>query len=272
MSENYIHGSTDTERQRLALMNSLINERCLQTLKLSNEKLVLDVGAGTGQFTQLMATNLHSGSRIIAAEHDPQQLDAARQMAKSKQNGCDIDYRLGSAAELPLSDDEQKRIDLAHARFLLEHVPDPAAVVAGMVGALRRGGRIVLADDDHELMRLWPEPEGVLAAWRAYYLSYSHLGTDPLIGRKLVSLMHGAGARPVSNTQIFYGACAGAPLFGGIVHNIIGVLQGARATVISTKLIAPQIYDQAVTNLTEFLELPDAAVWYGINWAEGRKP
>lgn len=272
MTEAYIHGSTDTERQRLALMNELINERCLQTLKLTTEKLVLDVGAGTGQYTQLMAGNLPPKSRIIAVERDPQQLDAALRLAKSHKAACDVDYRIGSATELPLTDDEHTRIDLAHARFLLEHVPDPAAVVTAMVGALRSGGRIVLADDDHELMRFWPEPEGVVDAWRAYYSSYQTLGTDPLIGRKLVSLLHGAGARPVSNTQVFYGACAGSAVFSGIIENIIGVLESARSTVISAQLMAESDYDQAITNLRGFLNVPDAAVWYGINWAEGKKP
>ena len=141
-----------------------------------------------------------------------------------------------------------------------------------MVDALRSGGRIVLADDDHELMRFWPEPEGVMDAWRAYYSSYQTLGTDPLIGRKLVSLLHGAGARPVSNTQVFYGACAGSAVFSGIIENIIGVLESARSTVISAQLMAESDYDQAITNLRGFLNVPDAAVWYGINWAEGKKP
>lgn len=49
MSQDYIHGSSATERERLALMNGLINDRCLQVLNLQTESLVLDVGAGTGE-------------------------------------------------------------------------------------------------------------------------------------------------------------------------------------------------------------------------------
>lgn len=271
MTEVYIHGSTDAERQRLNLMNELINGRCLQALALTAEKLVLDVGAGTGQFTQLMARSLSPDAHIIAVERDPQQVDAALRLLNSEEAVCEIDFRIGSATELPLANDEYARIDLAHARFLLEHVPDPAAVVTAMVGALRSGGRIVLADDDHELMRFWPEPEGIVDAWRAYYSSYQSLGTDPFIGRKLVSLIHGAGAQPVRNTQVFYGACAGSPEFSGIVENLGGVLEGARSTVISAQLINDSDYDRAITNLRSFQNARDAAVWYGINWAEGRK-
>ena len=36
MTENYIHGSSVTERQRLALMNELINERCLPSLEAAS--------------------------------------------------------------------------------------------------------------------------------------------------------------------------------------------------------------------------------------------
>jgi 2-polyprenyl-3-methyl-5-hydroxy-6-metoxy-1,4-benzoquinol methylase len=44
--------------------------------------------------------------------------------------------------------------DVAHARFLLEHVPDPLVIVRTMVRAVRPGGRVILADDDYEGLRL----------------------------------------------------------------------------------------------------------------------
>ncbi len=272
MTKHYIHGSSAGERQRLALMNSLINDRCLEVLGLSDEKLVLDVGAGTGLFTHLMARHLPSGSCVVAVELDPEQVNAALQDTRGAPRTCTIDFRIGNAADLPLERGEQGRFDLAHTRFLLEHVPKPLAVVRAMVAAVRPGGRVVLADDDHDIMRFWPEPPGLAAAWKAYYRSYVNKGNDPLVGRKLTSLLYAAGARPSFITQVFYGACAGSRDFFGVVDNLVRVLQGARNTVLAAGEISASDYDRAIENFIEFRGLPDAALWYVINWAEGRVP
>ena len=68
-----------------------------------------------------------------------------------------VELREGDVYSLPLRDDEWGSFDVVHTRFLLEHVPDPQAVVDEMVRAVRPGGRVALLDDDHELLRLAPE-------------------------------------------------------------------------------------------------------------------
>jgi SAM-dependent methyltransferase len=272
----YIHGSSSTERQRLALMNELINARCLQAVQLRQEQHVLDVGAGTGQFTRLMSQHLPFSSQIVAVERNPEQRDAALQLAatqvESPAAGCNVDFRLGDAFDLPLSPDEWGQFDLAHTRFLLEHVAHPLGVVQQMVKAVRPGGRVVLLDDDHDLLRFWPEPAGLVDVWQAYFESYRAIGNDPLIGRKLPQLLHQAGAVPSRIDYVLYGACRGEAAFAGIVDNLVGVLQGARATVLDTGKVAAEEYDNAVVALQQFAGVPGATIWYVINFAEGIRP
>jgi SAM-dependent methyltransferase len=253
-------------------MNSLINDRCLSILQLRGESLVLDVGAGTGQFTRLMATQLPSSSRIVAVERNPEQRDAALSMAEAGEPGCTVDFRLGDAFDLPLEAAERGQFDLAHTRFLLEHVSDPLGVVREMVNAVRPGGRIMLLDDDHDQMRFWPEPDGLATVWEAYYNTYKALGNDPLVGRKLPELLLQAGAQPSRIDYVFYGACVGEPTFGGIVDNLWGVLDGARDSVLAAGGISAGIYDQAMRGLRDFGSVPGASVWYSFNFAEGIKP
>jgi SAM-dependent methyltransferase len=268
----YIHGSSAPERERLALMNDLINDDCLEALDLSDEELVLDLGAGTGIFTRRMAAVLPAAARIVGIERDPAQLEAACAAQPEANAACIVEYRQGDAAGPPLEAGEWGQFDLAHARFLLEHVAEPLAVVRQMVDAVRPGGRIVLLDDDHELMRLWPEPPGVQRAWQAFYSAFAGLGLDPCVGRKLPSLLSRAGARATRIQYVFYGACAGEERFEDIVENLASVLAGARDTVLAAGAISDGDYDQAVTNLRAYKQAEDASVWYVINWAEGRKP
>lgn len=271
MSQIYIHGSSATERERLALMNQLINQRCLQTLQLSDERQVLDVGAGTGQFSKLMAQHLSKEARIVAVERNPEQLDAA--LASGNPAAvCAVDFRLGDAFDLPLHADEWGQFDLAHTRFLLEHVSNPSGVVQQMVKAVRPGGRIVLLDDDHDLIRFWPELPGLEAVWQAYFETYRAIGNDPLVGRKLPELLHQAGAIPSRIDYVFYGACAGQETFQGFVDNLVGVFEGAREAVLAGGKVQADEYDNAVLALRNYHHVAGASVWYVINYAEGIKP
>jgi SAM-dependent methyltransferase len=271
ITQAYIHGSSATERERLALMNGLINDRCLNALQLGEEKRVLDVGAGTGQFSKLMAQHLPGDAQIVAVERNPEQLQAALATPLSP-GSCRIDFRLGDAFDPPFSADEFGSFDLAHTRFLLEHVANPLGVVQQMVRAVRPGGRVVLLDDDHDLMRFWPEPPGLAAVWQAYFESYRSIGNDPLIGRKLPELLHQAGAVPSRIDYVLYGACNGQAGFEGIVDNLVGVLEGAEDTVLATGKIGLAEYRQAVAGLRGYHEVAGASIWYVINYAEGIKP
>ena len=173
--------------------------------------------------------------------------------------------------DFPLKDDEWGTFDVVHARFLLEHVPDPQAVVNSMVRAARPGGKIVLEDDDHELLRLWPEPDGVYDVWRAYIESYKKLGNDPYIGRRLVSLLHDAGAESIRNDWIFFGSCSGQESFQGFVENFAGVIGGARQRVIDLTDLTGEMYDSAIAAFETWGERPDAALWYCTFWAQGQR-
>lgn len=81
-----------------------------------------------------------------------------------------------------------------------------------MARAVRPGGRVVLADDDHDVLRLWPAAPRFEELWRAHCAQYTLRGTDPLIGRRLTCLLCAAGLVPIDATLLSFGACAGMEL------------------------------------------------------------
>lgn len=265
----YVHGFTGAEQARLTRMQELLNQRELEVLGLSEERSILDVGAGLGQMARLMARG--SGRRVLGIERDPRQIEEARRQADAEGEGGLVELRQGDATDLPLSEAEKGSFDLVRARFLLEHVPDPESVVREMVQAARVGGRVVLVDDDHDLMRFHPHLPVVDRAWEVYWRSYGELGCDPLIGRRLPELLLGAGARPTRIESIFYGACNGMELFPAIVDNLVGVLEGAEEGLAERGLFSREQMAEALGALGEWRELPDASVWYSIPYAEGER-
>ena len=168
----YVHGSSHEEQVRLSIMNELLNEGSLRELDLRGGERILDLGCGTGQFTRTMAKAAGAKGSVVGIERDGAQLAEARRLASEAGEEGLVDFRLGDATSLDLGADEWGSFDLVHARFVLEHVPHPESVVTNMVRAARPLGRIVLADDDHENFRPWPEPAGFATLWKAYVDSY----------------------------------------------------------------------------------------------------
>lgn len=267
---SYIHGAGAEEEARLSLLNDLLNGACLRELAVSPGERILDVGSGLGQLSRALARA--AGRPVVGIEQSAAQIAGALARAREAGETGLLELREGDARELPLAPAEWGSFDLAHARFVLEHVQDPERVVAGMVRAVRPGGRVVLCDDDHDLLRLHPEPPGLMAVWAAFVETYRRLGNDPLVGRRLVALLHGAGARPRRATFVFFGACAGDPAFPGFAANLAANLAGAREAIAATGLVGVAEVDRAVEAALAHGRRPDAAIWYAMPWVEGIRP
>jgi SAM-dependent methyltransferase len=265
----YLHGTHASEQARLSTLNALLNGASLDALALRGGERILDVGSGLAQFARAMARA--AGGPVLGVERSADQVREARRKAEQDGESSLIDLRRGDAADLPLNEDEWGRFDVAHARFLLEHVRDPLAVVREMVRAVRPGGRIVLEDDDHDLLRLYPAVPEYELLWHAYIATFDGHGFDPWVGRRLVSLLHRAGAQPVASRTLFFGSCAGSTAFETMVANFVNIVDGARHEVQRQPGLNAARVDAGLDALRDWSRRPDSALWYSTCWAEGRR-
>lgn len=104
---------------------------------------VLDVGCGGGLLSEALAGE---GARVTAIDLAPDLLKIARLHGLESGvavDGMPIDYRLAAvealAAELPA------QFDAITCMEMLEHVPDPASVVAACATLLKPGGRLFVS-------------------------------------------------------------------------------------------------------------------------------
>ena len=268
---DYIHGTEPEEQARLSKLNDLINIRCMNLLDIKEGDQILDVGSGLGQLTLLMAEKAGPLGKCLGIERDKNQLKTALQHLKEKGVRW-AEFRQGNAESLELDQEEWGNFDLAHARFVLEHVRQPESIIEGMAKAVRPGGRVVVADDDHEHLRLYPSPAGFSTLWEAYIRSYDRLGNDPYVGRRLVSLLYQNGLRNIRNNVVFFGDSGESPTFPAYITNLVGILEGARGLMERHTLIDTHTFDEAIQNLWTWSQRSDAALWYTINWVEGIKP
>lgn len=263
----YLHGTNPDEQSRLSLLNDLMNARCLSAISPGKGERVLDVGSGLGQMSRAFARA--TGVRVVGVERSGEQIGEARRQAEAAGESSLVEFRQGDATALPLAAVEVGAFDLVHTRFVLEHVPDPLSVVRQMVNAAKPGGRIVLLDDDHDILRVWPEIPGLGPVWAAYMRTYDRLGCDPYIGRRLVQLLHQAGATPTRNHWVWFGACGGDSQLPHFVENLLGVLRTAEARMVEGGLVEPGALAALEVAARAWGTRPDASLWFAVAMAEG---
>lgn len=99
---------------------------------------VLDIGCGAGLLAEALAA---AGAEVTAIDLAEEAVGAARQHAE--QQGLSIDYRVCPAEELAA--EIPGRFDLVCCLEMLEHVPDPEAIVAACAQLVRPGGDVVFS-------------------------------------------------------------------------------------------------------------------------------
>ena len=114
----------------------------------------MDVGAGDGTFTRALAQLLGPRSQIYAVDADAKALAKLTQwVTREGANVIPVVADFTRGFELPGL--EQRFLDGILAANALHFVPDPAKVLAQLVGRLRPGGRVVLIEYDRRRATRW---------------------------------------------------------------------------------------------------------------------
>jgi len=107
---------------------------------------VVDIACGTGVVARQVAPRVGRTGDVIGVDINPAMLAVARSLPV--QEGASIDWREGSALELPLPDEA---FDLVLCQAGLQFVPDRLKALQEMHRILRPGGRVALS--------VWRSPE-----------------------------------------------------------------------------------------------------------------
>jgi 2-polyprenyl-6-hydroxyphenyl methylase/3-demethylubiquinone-9 3-methyltransferase len=103
-----------------------------------NGRSVLDVGCGGGLLSEAMA---RAGAHVTGLDLSQELIDVARLHAL--EGGMALEYRVESAEQHAVAN--AGRYDAVTCMEMLEHVPEPAAVVTALANLVRPGGDVFVS-------------------------------------------------------------------------------------------------------------------------------
>ncbi len=147
----------------------------LPLLDLKPGSRVLDVGAGTGALTLLLARHLPE-VQFVGVDLTAKLVEDARAQAE-KLSIPNVEFHEGNALNLPFGDDS---FEAAVCQTVLIHLPDPARAVQEMSRVIKPGGRfmaaefhVLFADMPIEAGRLMPTDEELRELGRLGHLIFT---------------------------------------------------------------------------------------------------
>jgi SAM-dependent methyltransferase len=258
----YIHGTTETEQERLAALNRLVNPSFLAFLQLEGARTILEVGSGLGVLAREVALRVPD-AEVIGVEYSTAQLSRAVDPPRN------LRFVQGDAHKLNFDDN---RFDVVYCRWVLEHVADPLRVLKEMARVLRPGGRVFVLENDTDQQCYDPPAPQFERVWAQLPILQSQLGGDALIGRRLFRLLKHAGLNDIRLSMANDVYHSGEPGFVAWVKNEQAILAGCAAEMVARRLATRRDVDAAIAELQALLDRDDVTSWYYWNRACGTKP
>jgi ubiquinone/menaquinone biosynthesis C-methylase UbiE len=268
----YLHGYSEEERERLHRQARFLEPMVHDRLPYRRRKHLLEVGSGVGAQTEIVLRHFPE-IRVTGIEINDDQIAEARRYLATVPwaNGDDGPrWRIekGDATQLEFG---PSTFDCAFLCWILEHVGDPARVLAEVRRVLVPGSPIVCNEVLNATFFIDPYSPDTLRYWTAFNEHQLSVGGDPFVGAKLGNLLQSVGFRDVHTEVKSFHLDNRDPVERAefLAYWTELLLSGAPA-LLATNRVSQEIVDGMRKELTRVARDPNAVFFYAFIQARAR--
>lgn len=192
--QNYLHTYDEKEQARLTQQAAFLSTMIYAHLDLGQPKKLLEIGCGTGGQT-LQLLNRFPALKITAVDISAKQIEQAKKyLAENSEHLSRVNFIHipdGNLDEVPHD------FDTVFLCWVLEHVPQPLAILQQAHHHLLAEGKIYITEVYNSSFRVHPVQPAIDKYWQAFNAHQEKLGGHPDVGLYIGQLMAQAGFKNI---------------------------------------------------------------------------
>lgn len=192
-AKSYLLGDTDRELARLirqAALFSEFTEDVFRRAGIGRGMRVLDVGCGVGDVSMIAAALVGPEGSVLGIDRSPAALETARERVAS-QGFANVRFE-----QADLNTIADGGFDAVIGRFILIHLPDPAASLRALARLLRPNGVLAFVEMDISVANSVPRTDLYTRCLNLITTVYRRGGMEPDMGSRLHAEFRAAGLDP----------------------------------------------------------------------------
>jgi len=267
MTNQYVHGYSHRESERLADQARTLTELLHHDTRYPPGSRVLEAGCGVGAQTAILAKNC-PGALITSVDISAKSLKKAEENIRS-QGYTNVTFRQADIFSLPFA---QASFDHIFVCFVLEHLPDPRRALENLLPFLKEGGTITVIEGDHGSAYFHPDNADARRAIDCLAELQRRGGGNALIGRQLYPLVSAAGFRDVRvSPRMVYADSSRPELVEGFTNlTFTAMVEGVGREATGHGLITEEAWNRGIAALYRTAE-QDGVFCYTFFKAVGRR-
>jgi SAM-dependent methyltransferase len=208
-------GAEEVERARLALLEQFFDPhtvRQFDAIGVGEGWCCLDVGAGAGSATRLLAERVGGTGSVLAVDLDVRLLEPLAGDRVEVRRHDLLGERLPETA-----------FDVVHARNLLMHLPNRLDALRRLLAAVRPGGWLAVCEPDFNALSVSPANAAWHRAWTLFCDAVVAAGWDPGYGSRLLGDLEALDALAIEAevvTHYVRGGSVPARLFAATLERL----------------------------------------------------
>ena len=244
--EEYVHGYTTRESDRLTDQANTLTELLHHDTSYPAGARVLEVGCGVGAQTTILAQR-SPDAHFISIDISAESLNQA-QASIEAEGIANVTFQQKSLFELQHYDG---LFDHIFVCFVLEHLPEPAAALRHLGALLKKGGSLTAIEGDHGSFYCYPESTEAKLAVRCLIDVQARLKGNALIGRQLYPLLRATGFPDVAvSPRTVYADASRPPWVEGFSkRTFIAMVEGVRDQALSLGMIDGATWEKGIVDL-----------------------
>ena len=246
MSDAYVHGYDSREHLRLQDQALTLVDLLHADTAYPAGSHVLEAGCGVGAQTVTLAHNSPE-ARITSVDISARSVAAARKAVEGAGFG-NVVFGQADIFDLPFP---SASFDHIFVCFVLEHLSRPVDALNALKRVVKAGGSITVIEGDHGSAYFHPDSEDARRAIDCQVKLQASAGGNALIGRQLYPLLQqaGFGSVHVSPRMVYVDSSKPVLVEGFTRRTFTAMIEGVRATAISSGLADAQRFDHGIADL-----------------------